>query len=356
MSEKDLDTLWRGLINNPKHQIFLSEVALEHIRLTLNFLNEKNSISAEDYASYIKFLTTINTGDITEAAAVFYCRFRSPYAPNSVDLFRLHQILRGFRKNVKSDIESIQHARFLELSLFENERLFAVLKNCRNVAVHDFRARTDLGWCMLVPSTILRVIELSYNSEASQPTANDLEKECIESILSTLQAHSVIKEYINNSEYRNKKERDTIDRLDKITEILNQHIMSTKNVFEDEEDFDQCDIDQENNSELMENISDLASQGYEKLSTSQVRQHLLVLKSEISDFYVLKEKTLTPEQNILQAAIINDIMLHKPRTRDDWCRMSDTAWRYQKNKHIMDEQLEIYWEKIHTIIDRRLEN
>ena len=83
-----------------------------------------------------------------------------------------------------------------------------------------------------------------------------------------------------------------------------------------------------------------------------LKQRLMEMKKRVDEDFCNSEGWPGPEANILQRAVVNDVIVHRPRTREDWIRMPDASWRYQKHKAFMESQFINYWPEIEILLKK----
>ncbi len=348
-----LNGLWRSLFTEPKYQLLLSSGCLLFVENIIRLLAKVKTIDATDAERSLDALKRARFSDLSETTKVLFWKF-APITGADAEMeqrfARLLFLSRKILDDNHADSDLVARVRYYELSLVEVERLFGVLRHCRNVSAHELRPRTDFGWCLLVPSTILRVLEVCDLPPGSDELTQELRELCVYILTQTIQGHVVGQELAVPS-----NQPTTEDQLKYALNYLGQIIRRETNgltgagnkVFptpleEPEASESSDDID------LIDAMESTAVK--EAISPEQLRQKLLIIKHQIDESSTEKNDWPGPEANIVQRAIINDVIMHQPRSIEDWIRMPDTAWRYQKHKMFMDQQLEEHWPAIFDLI------
>ena len=317
------------------------------------------AITSEERSRAQTSLKTIEFQDLSEATKPFFWRFEGEHPDGRQQKFgigqHLHQCALRFAKS-RDDAQSAMYLRNLTNRFYEAEKLFGLLRNARNVAAHDLREHSEAGWCLSILASVVRVLEICDFPKDTTDAVDHLRSYCISAITTVFSDGKsapgnmaergpangeVVKS--NVSSHPETRTRFVDEITDTITERLYEKFGQPVTV--------QGDMSPQSNLDGEEQFGiDGANFANDSISPETLRQELLALKGEIDSSFAQELDWPGPEAHILQRAIINDVMLHKPRSLEDWKRTPDTAWRYVKHKVLMDRQLAKFGSRVNGLL------
>ena len=351
--------MWRSVFTVPANQTLLSAGALLTVGNIIDILVKYRVIDAFEGEQSKNILKRNAYKDLTESAKSFHWRFIPLGEQQTYDKCRLGKLLaicEARTLQLDESDDAVLRVRHYISKFYEADRLLNTLRLGRNVATHELGVRQDFGWCLLIPSTVLRSLEVCDFPSGADDQIESLRKHCISIIRATLQKHvlSTGHEGAGNSGGQS-EENDTRNQLEKsITSFILDKIQNY--IIEEQRPTDVGTIDyRENRYEEYEIESEPVDSDdtllqVDTISPDILRQRLLGIKRDIESIHTHEADWPGPEANVMQHAVVNDVILHKPRSLGDWKRMPDTAWRYQKHKQCMDAQLELHWPAIQELI------
>lgn len=83
----------------------------------------------------------------------------------------------------------------------------------------------------------------------------------------------------------------------------------------------------------------------------QAKKTLQVIQKKIATRTLEDGAKVTLNSNILQLAIINEIIAKEVRSLQDYKAAQDILWRYKAHKETMDVQLDFWWPEIQTVLN-----
>ena len=365
LNETDLDSYWRSFFASTQCQILLSSGALMTIGNIISLLAINKIIDPMDASRSTGILKQSAHADLTETTRPLFWKFvpSSPY--QELGDCRLGRLLALCEEKLLNDGDAtgaIAQVRHYRAKLSELDKLLMSLKHCRNVAAHELNPRVDFGWCLFVPSTVLRVIEVCDFPMGSENQIQALREQCIHLIDATLHQQALSEEVPlddyagdhDNSEYQDIVNQESVTNflLGKMEEFLKYERLRPSGAGLGS-DLSHSEVTDSNSEHERDDEGEGDFIGsVDTISSEILRQRLLEMKKNIDEIFSETNGWPGPEANILQRAIVNDVIVHRPRSKEDWIRMPDASWRYQKHKPFMESQFLRFWPDIEVLLKK----
>ena len=121
--------------------------------------------------------------------------------------------------------------------------------------------------------------------------------------------------------------------------------ISSLNKRSDQDDESNDDQESDNDIEKKANVRNF-------FSIEVARQELLKIRNKIEYENEHKPDWPGPAANILQISIIEEILKIRPKNHKEFTEMSEFKWRAEKNSNTMLHDLDKWWPKINSVIEK----
>ena len=381
------ETNWRIFINDREihSTICKSIVALQE--KVLDAAEHCKIISDLEIKTIQQDLKVAAVSDIRHASRVFtrLCTFPIPIRGRYRTQF-MH--LPWSIEDQKSDyfVENKNTLLFLKWRVREVAALSQYFTEVRNINNHDLQPRFDFAWKISVPSTLLRILELCPEDPKDLKVYEKIRSICKEQIVEVVQPDEeelVEDDNISEEETAGYKIPEvSSDDLKKIDEKLENilEIVSTetygkqdqleKRVDETEErvlqrielraveagppklpiEFSKNeDLEYDEKREETSTTDEYPT--VELLTPQMVRNKLNILAKEHKKNYTDFDFDI-PAENLLQIAVIEEILSNRPLTASEILTLPDVSWRLKEYKKSMNNQFKVLKPELEDILSR----
>lgn len=357
-NQAQADSAWRAIFSDKRKQLLLSSGALMTIGNIVDALAHYGAITIDERSRAQTSLKAIEFQDLGEATKPFFWRFDGELPDGERRKLgigqHLHQCATRIAKQ-QDDSHSAMYLRNLTNRYYEAEKHFGLLRNARNVAAHDLREHSEVGWCLSILASVIRVLEICDYPKDTADAVDELRSYCIRAarnIVSdrtsdgeVLVSQSATGDPTTSAALAHPETRAKF--VDEITETITDRLYEKFGQPASAQIRKSPHSSSDEGGEFEPEELDFAN---DSISPETLRQKLQSLKAEIDTSFTHELDWPGPEAHILQRAIIHDVMLHKPRSLEDWKRTPDTAWRYVKHKVLMDRQLAKFGSKVNELL------
>ena len=360
LTEDNDEIDWRIYFQNREYHSILSCAVLDLLKIVIHFSRDGGLISERKASSYKQRIVQARNADLSQVYKLIYMDCETQVLIRGHYNSKLIWLLRALEKH---DSEYVEQNRdkiiFLSWCLREAEILCKFLKEARNAQAHDTNSRQHLGWLISIPSNILRLIEICPTSQLSQDRVRELEQLCREHINRALSPNnensireapekSALPNQLQLSE--NKQKIDAVEaKLDLILERVST-LTSDVNSVSDNNIVAQNE-DDPNNSEL-----EIEPEIYSKIDylTPKMARDQLIKLSKKADLSMDEDLVFSPNEKLLQIAIIEEVIFHKIKNISEIFGLPDVNWRYKRYSNSMEQQLKTLADEIQSILDRAI--
>jgi len=379
------ETNWRTFINDREIHITICKSIVALQEKVLDAAERCDIISDPEIKIIQQDLEVAAVSDIRNASRVFtkLCTFSTPIRGRLRTQF-MH--LPWSIEDQKSDyfVENKNPLLFLKWRVREVAALSQYFTEVRNINNHDLQPRFDFAWKIVVPSTVLRILELCPEDPKDLEVYEKIRSICKEQIGEVVRPDEEelveddniseeetagykipevssddlkkideklenILEIVSTETYG--KQDQLGKRIDEIEESVSQRIEFVEAVppdlpidFSKNEDLEGDEEQEENNT-----IDEYPS--VELLTPQMVRNKLNSLAKEHKKNYKGFDFDV-PAENILQIAVIEEILSNRPRNASEILTLPDVSWRLKEYKNSMNNQFKVLKPELEDILSR----
>lgn len=349
---------WRIYFQNREYHSILSRSVLDLLKIVVHFSRNGGLISERKADSYKQRIVQARSSDLSQVYKLFYMDCESQVLIRGHYNCKLIWLLRALEQHESEYVEQNKDKIvFLSWRLREAEILCKFLKEARNAQAHDTNPRQHLGWLISIPSNILRLIEICPTNQLSQEHVGELEDLCREHIARALLPDVALSspQTTEASDMPTHAELSGANlnlgsieaKLDLILETVSAHTAVNTSIVEvnamDPEEGNLNELEPESVTEIYNKI--------DYLTPKMVRDQLLRL-SRKADSTLVDDLVLSPNEKLLQIAVIEEIIFHKTQKISEIFDLPDVNWRYKRYSNSMKKQLEALGQEIQSILDR----
>ena len=336
-TEKDQ---WRTFFLEADINRYLAKSILTATYQSIQLLEQAEIISGAEVKLKYSALQELLGSDVSEVFNTAYWSYKIESTQESKGIVAILNLAR--QKSREGDERLIQQLNMHYLRWRELIPLVRALKEIRNSAIHDLAREIDSSWLFYVSSCVFRFTYLS-----SAPRNDELVIERVRAL-----SLKIIKSQLS-ADLEDKSEDDrsyhdltqhfiaVTDRLDRIERSINHSkLFSEANSpvldTQDQREEVQPPLETNEGSFLTEEL---------------LKERLLALREKIkADFSV--DDMFSPSDNILQTAIINEIIKCKFSNLEEVLKVEDVKWRIEKKIAVVSNQMEKYKDQINDLLQK----
>lgn len=383
------ETDWRVFINDREiHSTISKSIVAIQARVLLEARN-CDLIQEREFNFMREDLKVALNSDIPTVSKLF----RKPFECSKAIRGRTRTSLMYLPRNMedqKSDyfLKNKNTLLWLKWRVREVAVLAEYLSEVRNINNHDTKPRLDFAWKIIVPSTVLRILELCPERTEDVKVYRKIRSICKEQIEETLQpdgeevfkddntAEEEIAGYkipeVSSEELNkiNEKLGNILDilstetygkrgqlekRVDKIEEKVVPEGVRMMRLVEAEppnlpiEFSENEDLEDDNEREETSTTDEYPT--VELLTPQMVRNKLNSLAKNHMKKYKDFEFDI-PAENLLQFAVIEEILSGRPLTASEILTLPDVSWRLKPYKKSMKKQFKVLEQELNDILER----
>ena len=202
----------------------------------------------------------------------------------------------------------------------------------------------------------MRLIEICPTNQLPKERVGELERLCREQISTVLSldnelpSQQITEPIEMPSSAKMSVDNQNIDAIDAKLDLILEKI-SIFAADDNSRDIDE-DVGSEEDLDIVEPHAE--PEKYNKidyLTPKMVRDQLIRL-SHKADLSLVEDAVLSPNEKLLQIAIIEEIIFHKTQEISEIFELPDVNWRYKRYSNSMKKQLETLGKDIQSILDR----
>ena len=341
---------WRDIFGDIAVHGAISELSLENIKSAIYLCFSEGALSKEEILRLSEHLKALNKNDFSEIRKQLALECQ----PNwSEPPLRVSKLLQATANRASSEAR----AELLAYSyrFFEFQSVINQLAIYRNKWSHSVEI-DETGWNFLLGGLMLRLIEICDCEDSEIPKTDLIRESAFEliassvleepygTVLQSISTHVAFEKIKNHNETQQPDDA-VLSELRTISSKLDQALRSTI-VSHSQSTYAETDLDD----------VDLALNEHKVIPTyltkELAKQHLLKIRNQIEHENEFNNKWPGPGANILRLSIIEEMMKFRPMDLEAWRGLPEVKWNYAEHPKVIDDQLETWWPKIMSIIQR----
>ena len=335
---------WLRIFSDNKYHSLISNCALLIVERVFREGRDCGLISTVTYDEIYNEISFLVHKDLTTAIKSFYIKKPMQKAIGNwfdVNVLSLPRAMETFLREQKRPTEQIELVKSLGWRIREAEPLFKLLQTARNASLHDFRERNQLGWELVIPASVIRVLEICPIPKNSQSVVEELSTFCVGQIQGR-SANNEIEPIQVEQNLPNSVGEELSKKIDRIEEmLLNQKNHPTSPIVEIS-----IEKNNEENSELEAQVPQI-----DWITPQVLKGELLGLKKQSEELFSdVRENG--PAYNFFQNAIIMDILEHRPKDAAEVLRLPDVGWRHKEKPDVLGKQYKYFKASIDQLLTR----
>lgn len=330
------DESWRAFFLNVSSNRYLAKSVLLATHQSIQLLEESATISPRTARGKYAELTSLLTTDASEAFNVAYWTYETEASTGPKGLVATLGVARhsvGVQDQRLTEQVNAHYLRWRELL-----PLVRSLKEIRNTAIHDMAKEADPSWIIYVSACMLRFSYLSAAPRNDELIIDEVRRLSFRLINKALNASSVDSDQPNDDFERIER------RLLSIESALTA-LAEAKENWEPRKASSDVEID-----DVLEEPHNVA-EAQEFLTEAMLKTQLQKLRDNIKQTLQMSDN-YSPSDNLLQAAIINEIISKKLSSIDEILTLPDVAWRVKDRRALIEQQLELHRADIDSMLRR----
>ena len=334
------DDEWRSFFLEPDVNRYFAKSILLATHQSIQLLEESGIVTATIARTKYAHLSDLLSTDVSEAFNIAYWTYETANSSEPKGLVATlgmaKQTVGSHDKRLTMQINA-QYLRWRELL-----PLVRSLKEIRNTAVHELSREADVSWIAYVSACVLRFSFLSAAPRNDELTIARVRERAINLIRQSVQTSAgevpnVREDHKSDFERIHEKLASIQSSLTGLPPLVLRETTSSRNTDEQLE---------ANTADENPTISKI---GF--LTESILKNKLLELKDQIREKMISSEE-YSPSENILQTAIINEILSKKVSRIEDALILPDVEWRIKSRMAKIEMQMEMYSAEINDMLER----
>jgi hypothetical protein len=335
---------WLKIFSDNKYHSLISNCALLIVERVFREGRDCGLISTLAYDEIYNEISFLVHKDLTTAIKSFYIKKPMQVAIGNwsdVNALSLPRSIEIFLREQKRPVEPIELVKSLGWRIREAEPLFKLLQTARNASLHDFRERNQLGWELVVPASVIRVLEICPIPKNSQIVVEELSAFCVNQIKMRSSSNEFEPVEVEQN-FPNSVGEELSKKIDRIEEMLlhqkNNPIHPNANV--------SVKNDSGENSE-----PEAQAPQIDWITPQVLKRELLGLKKQSEELFS-DVRDFGPAYNFFQNAIIMDIIEHRPKDAAEVLRLPDVGWRHKEKPDVLGKQFKYFRTSIDQLLKR----